>query len=79
MLREQSNVDRTTNLCPPKQTFSIGTHWHYHQGEMGGDKRKRGVAMTPLHVVRLIGLEPTRIAAPDPKSGVSTNSTTGAT
>ena len=29
-------------------------------------------------VVRLIGLEPTRIAAPDPKSGVSTNSTTGA-
>ena len=36
--------------------------------------------MTPLFsVVRLIGLEPTRIAAPDPKSGVSTNSTTSAT
>ena len=31
-----------------------------------------------LFHVRLIGLEPTRIAAPDPKSGVSTNSTTGA-
>ena len=28
--------------------------------------------------VRLIGLEPTRLAAPDPKSGVSTNSTTSA-
>ena len=33
----------------------------------------------PILFVRLIGLEPTRIAAPDPKSGVSTNSTTGAT
>lgn len=29
-------------------------------------------------VVRLIGLEPTRRKAPDPKSGVSTNFTTGA-
>ena len=28
--------------------------------------------------VRLIGLEPTRREAPDPKSGVSTNFTTGA-
>ena len=31
-----------------------------------------------LFVVRLIGLEPTRRKAPDPKSGVSTNFTTGA-
>ena len=31
-----------------------------------------------LGAVRLIGLEPTRLAAPDPKSGVSTNSTTSA-
>ena len=30
------------------------------------------------HTVRLIGLEPTRREAPDPKSGVSTNSTTSA-
>ena len=29
-------------------------------------------------MVRLIGLEPTRRKAPDPKSGVSTNSTTPA-
>jgi hypothetical protein len=29
-------------------------------------------------MVRLIGLEPTRRKAPDPKSGVSTNFTTGA-
>ena len=28
--------------------------------------------------VRLIGLEPTQLALPDPKSGVSTNFTTGA-
>lgn len=28
--------------------------------------------------VRLIGLEPTRREAPDPKSGVATNYTTGA-
>lgn len=31
-----------------------------------------------FHLVRLIGLEPTSLAAPDPKSGVSTNFTTGA-
>lgn len=31
-----------------------------------------------LFLVRLIGLEPTRRKAPDPKSGVSTNFTTGA-
>ena len=30
------------------------------------------------HVVRLIGLEPTRIATPDPKSGASTNFATSA-
>ena len=29
-------------------------------------------------VVRVIGLEPTHLAAPDPKSGVSTNFTTPA-
>ena len=29
-------------------------------------------------VVRLIGLEPTRLATPDPKSGASTNFATGA-
>ena len=29
-----------------------------------------------LKMVRVKGLEPPRIAAPDPKSGVSTNSTT---
>ena len=29
-------------------------------------------------MVRLIGLEPTRIATPDPKSGASTNFATGA-
>lgn len=28
--------------------------------------------------VRLIGLEPTRLSTPDPKSGVATNYTTGA-
>ena len=28
--------------------------------------------------VRLIGLEPTRLTTPDPKSGVATNYTTGA-
>lgn len=31
-----------------------------------------------LFVVRVIGLEPTHLAAPDPKSGVSTNFTTPA-
>ena len=31
-----------------------------------------------LLYVRLIGLEPTRLATPDPKSGVATNYTTGA-
>ena len=30
------------------------------------------------HVVRLIGLEPTRITTPDPKSGASTNFATSA-
>ena len=35
--------------------------------------------ITPsILLVRLIGLEPTRRKAPDPKSGVSTNFTTGA-
>ena len=32
----------------------------------------------PVYLVRLIGLEPTRREAPDPKSGVSTNFTTSA-
>lgn len=32
----------------------------------------------PFLSVRLIGLEPTRLATPDPKSDVSTNFTTGA-
>ena len=32
-----------------------------------------------MGIVRLIGLEPTRLATPDPKSGASTNFATGAT
>ena len=31
-----------------------------------------------LFIVRLIGLEPTRLSTPDPKSGASTNFATGA-
>ena len=32
-------------------------------------------AIMILSLVRLVGLEPTRLSAPDPRSGVSTNST----
>ena len=32
----------------------------------------------PLNLVRLTGLEPARLPAPEPKSGVSANFTTGA-
>ena len=41
-------------------------------------KKNQGKFEFPLIAVRLIGLEPTRREAPDPKSGVSTNFTTGA-
>ena len=34
--------------------------------------------MTHLFFVRLIGLEPTRLTAPDPKSGAATNYATSA-
>ena len=43
------------------------------------EQTKKGVffAKTPFEVPR-IGLEPTRLTAPDPKSGVATNYTTWA-
>ncbi len=41
-------------------------------------KKRAPERMTSLAFVRLIRLELTRLAAPDPKSGVSTNSTTSA-
>ena len=44
-------------------------------------KRKRGKFSRKFLfclIVRLIGLEPTRIATPDPKSGASTNFATSA-
>jgi hypothetical protein len=44
-------------------------------------KREIGEAITPKNVFRdvpRIGLEPTHLAAPEPKSGVSTNFTTWA-
>ena len=41
-------------------------------------KKGRESNFSPLSV-RLIGLEPTRIATPDPKSGASTNFATSAT
>ena len=41
-------------------------------------KAKTSSEVLAFFFVRLIGLEPTRRKAPDPKSGVSTNFTTGA-
>src|ERR1044071_9510915 len=41
---------------------------------VAGDRHLRG----PAILVRLVGLEPTRIAPPAPQAGVSTNSTTAA-
>ena len=42
-------------------------------------KRKRPHKMQPFSLfVRMIGLEPTRLSSPDPKSGVATNYTTAA-
>ena len=34
---------------------------------------KKALTFVRAFVVRVIGLEPTRLAAPDPKSGTSTN------
>ena len=43
------------------------------------NKRKRLHKMQPFSLfVRMIGLEPTRLSSPDPKSGVATNYTTSA-
>jgi hypothetical protein len=36
------------------------------------------ISMLEIFKVRIIGLEPTRLAAPDPKSGMSTNFTISA-
>lgn len=36
---------------------------------------KKSFSMGEAFLVRVIGLEPTRLAAPDPKSGMSTNFT----
>ena len=66
-----------------------GIRWCYNRKKMTAKKKndeekthkKRGFPFREtlyLNCVRLIGLEPTRREAPDPKSGVSTNFTTGA-
>lgn len=39
---------------------------------------KKNATFLRLRFVRIIGLEPTRLAAPDPKSGMSTNFTISA-
>lgn len=41
-------------------------------------KEPNELTFSSILVVRVIGLEPTSLAAPDPKSGVSTNFTTRA-
>ena len=41
-------------------------------------KTKKLLISQKLFSVRIIGLEPTRLAAPDPKSGMSTNFTISA-
>ena len=43
-----------------------------------GEPSSQKVLLLKNIVVRLIGLEPTRLATPDPKSGASTNFATGA-
>ena len=41
-------------------------------------KKRKGEEASSPFFVRLIGLEPTRITTPDPKSGASTNFATSA-
>lgn len=41
-------------------------------------KNKKASDFSEAFSVRIIGLEPTRLAAPDPKSGMSTNFTISA-
>ena len=41
-------------------------------------KKKRGLIASIFFMVRMRGLEPPRLAAPDPKSGASANSATSA-
>ncbi len=49
------------------------------QKELGNKKAEHfAISDKTFGNVPRIGLEPTRLAAPDPKSGVSTNSTTWA-
>ena len=42
------------------------------------NRHKKNFPIREVFLVRVIGLEPTRLAAPDPKSGMSTNFTISA-
>jgi hypothetical protein len=50
----------------------------YQQKKLRSTKNKKASDFSEAFSVRIIGLEPTRLAAPDPKSGMSTNFTISA-
>ena len=62
-----------------RKTFYVLQHKiHLPQQETRSIHRMLRVFSFQPQIVRLIGLEPTRIATPDPKSGASTNFATSA-
>ena len=62
--------------------FNIPLQAFFYCLKNGANYNKRCFSVPSLSLelfVRVIGLEPTRLAAPDPKSGMSTNFTIPAT
>ena len=83
-LIEPIHADFNKNISDWFSVISVPNHWASkpHQGHKTKRYYKKAKRGKPFglssFLVRLIGLEPTRREAPDPKSGVSTNFTTSA-
>jgi hypothetical protein len=74
-------VNGTGLYCKPQRSiWSELAHvtWRHHQAKTGHAEKRSVQFETYGEVVRVKGLEPPRLAAPEPKSGASTNSATPA-
>ena len=70
-------IRRISVISVPNQGTSKPYQGAQNQGVSEKAKRGKPFGLSSF-LVRLIGLEPTRREAPDPKSGLSTNFTTSA-
>ena len=75
--------ERTVELCPLCSEQVPVRSSHAHEPWVSSPtvhikNNWSSIYATPIILVRMKGLEPSRLAAPAPKAGVSTNSTTSA-